>query len=114
MSFYTNISLIKEIDAEECNKIRLNIPIEATYGTVDIILIWFNAFYSLHNIIKEKEYYDPNTQEAFMCIEDLFELEDDIKNDSDVYNVKKFLAFTKKIKDNRELFKDYNFNYFLG
>lgn len=113
MSLDTNIALLKEIDSNECNKL-FQIPIEATHGTVEINLIWFSRFYSLHNIIKEKEYYDPNTQEAYMVIEDLFELEEEIKNDSDIYNVKKFLSFIERIKNHREFFVDYIFIYFLG
>ena len=49
-----------------------------------------------------------------MTVEDLLELAEEIKDDSDIDNVNKFLAFIKDIKDNIEYFSNYNFNYYLG
>lgn len=113
MSLDTHISIIKELDDDACSKL-INLPIEARSGLLEIDLVWFNRFYTLHNIVKEKDYYDYRTQESFMTVEDLLELAEEIKDDSDIDNVNKFLAFIKDIKDNIEYFSNYNFNYYLG
>lgn len=107
------ISIIKELDNCECNKL-LDIPTNTIGGLLEIDLLWFNNFYTLHNIIKEKCYYDCLTNDSFMVLEDLLDLAEEIRyEESDRENIDKFLTFISILKENRTYFSNYNFKYYL-
>lgn len=117
------ISIIKELDGVECSEL-LDIPTNANGGLLEVELVWFKNFHTLHNIIKEKCYYDCRTNDSFMVMDDLLNLAEEINDlldlaeeigheESDIENANKFLAFISMLEENRSYFSNYNFKYYL-